>query len=45
MSRVGPVAVWAPQLDDDSPRGFVVGKCARIAWAADARDQEEPPTR
>lgn len=42
VSRIGPLAVWAPQLDDDSPRGFVVGKCARIAWA---RDQEEPPTR
>jgi hypothetical protein len=45
VSRVGPFAVWAPQLDDDSPRGFVVGKCARIAWEANARDQEEPPTR
>lgn len=31
VSRFGPLSVWAPQLDDESPRGHLVGRCARLA--------------
>jgi hypothetical protein len=31
VSRVGPLSVWAPQLDDESPRGYLLGRCARLA--------------
>ena len=31
VSRLGPLSVWAPQLDDESPRGYLLGRCARLA--------------
>lgn len=31
VSRLGPLSVWAPQLDDGSPRGETLGRCARLA--------------
>jgi hypothetical protein len=31
VSRLGPLSVWAPQLDDDSARGQLLGRCARLA--------------
>lgn len=48
VSHIGPVDVWAPQLDDDSPRGYVLGRCARLALSASRRseeDQGESPAR
>jgi len=31
VSRFGPLSVWAPQLDDASARGHLLGRCARLA--------------
>lgn len=31
VSRLGPLSVWAPQLDDESPRGHLLSRCARLA--------------
>ena len=38
VSRLGVLEIWALQLDDGKPRGYVVGRCARLSGVVHERE-------